>query len=63
MKKYAAILWLLTVLAVLPACGAQTLPAGEDDFAPAGTAAQAAGRWSMSPRGCRLTPWCTTMSS
>lgn len=35
MKKYAVILWLLTVLAVLSACGAQTLPAGEDDFAPA----------------------------
>lgn len=42
MKKYAVILWLLTVLAVLSACGAQTLSAGEDDFAPAGTAAQAA---------------------
>lgn len=41
MKKYAVILWLLAVLAVLSACGAQTLPAGEDDFAPAGTAAQA----------------------
>ena len=42
MKKYAVILWLLAALAVLSACGAQTLPAGEDDFAPAGTAAQAA---------------------
>lgn len=42
MKKYAVILWLLAVLAVLSACGAQTLPAREDDFAPAGTAAQAA---------------------
>lgn len=42
MKRYAAILWLLAALAVLSACGAQTLPAGEDDFAPAGTAAQAA---------------------
>lgn len=66
MKKITVIACLLALL-TLSACGAQTLPADEGDVPPVEGISQTqedgqTGHegWSISPRGCRTTPWCTT---